>query len=104
MTEQNRGFLKTWKDDRGFGFIKPEDDSEDIFIHISALGERLRKRPQRGDTVLYYTERTEDGKLKAIDASIEYEGGNNIWLWIISLFALAGVGAIIAYFLDYIKV
>lgn len=69
MTE-NKGFLKTWKDDRGFGFIKPEDGSDDIFIHISALGSFVR-RPYRGDTIFYQIEHGEDGKSKAINARIE---------------------------------
>ncbi|MEQ8755647.1 MAG: cold shock domain-containing protein [Coleofasciculus sp. G1-WW12-02] len=30
-----KGRLKTWKDDRGFGFIKPDDSSQDVFLHIS---------------------------------------------------------------------
>jgi cold shock CspA family protein len=33
-----KGKLATWKDDRGFGFIKssdPIDGNKDIFLHIS---------------------------------------------------------------------
>jgi len=87
MTE-NKGFLKTWKDDRGFGFIKPEDGSDDVFIHISAL-EGFIRRPHRGDTIFYQIEHGEDGKSKAVNASIEgvekfsdQEVAGNKWLWI----------------------
>lgn len=32
-----KGKLVRWVDDKGFGFIKPENGKDDIFIHISAL-------------------------------------------------------------------
>lgn len=70
MAVENKGVLKTWKDDRGFGFIKPEDGSDDIFIHISALKGFVR-RPYRGDTIFYQVEQTDDGKSKAVNARIE---------------------------------
>ena len=85
---ENKGFLKTWKDDRGFGFIKPEDGSDDIFIHISALKGSTR-RPHRGDTVFYQVEHSDDGKSKAANVRIEgvetisdKESINKKWLWI----------------------
>ncbi len=85
---ENKGFLKTWKDDRGFGFIKPDDGSDDIFIHISALAASSR-RPFRGDTIFYQIEHSDDGKTKAVEARIEgvetnvnKDTGSKKWLWI----------------------
>ncbi len=104
--QDNKGVLKTWKDDRGFGFIKPEDGSEDIFIHISALKGSSR-RPHRGDIIYYQVEQSDDGKLKAINAGIEgvekvaQSGGSKKWLWLAVLFLIA-VGGIAAYSLKLI--
>jgi cold shock CspA family protein len=38
-----KGKLVRWIDDKGFGFIKPENGKDDIFIHISALRGMSRK-------------------------------------------------------------
>ena len=65
-----KGVLKTWKEDRGFGFISPDNGSRDVFIHISALGETSR-RPIPGDIVHYQLVRDRNGKYRAINASIE---------------------------------
>ncbi len=83
---ENNGFLKTWKDDRGFGFIKPEDGSEDVFIHISAF-EGSARRPHRGDTIYYQIEHSDDGKSKAVKARIDGVEINanqksKKWMWL----------------------
>lgn len=105
MTE-NKGFLKTWKDDRGFGFIKPEDGSQDVFIHISAL-KGMRRRPFRGDTIYYQTEQDGEGKIKAINARIdgveyfedEQQQHSKSWRWVVAA-ALGLVSAAAAAFLS----
>ena len=58
-----RGQLKSWNDQKGFGFIRPEQGSEEIFAHISAM--RGARRPAQGDRVLYISERDENGRLGA---------------------------------------
>ncbi|MFB2660883.1 excalibur calcium-binding domain-containing protein [Shewanella mangrovisoli] len=65
-----RGILVRWNDEKGFGFIQPEQQGKDVFIHITVLKHMARK-PQVGDSILYRTEVQNDGKLKAIKASIE---------------------------------
>ncbi len=65
-----KGVLKTWKEDRGFGFISPDDGGKDIFIHISALAGTSR-RPVAGDVIYYQIARDNRGKYKAVNAHIE---------------------------------
>ena len=66
----HKGHLTTWKDDRGFGFIKPDGGGKEFFLHISALP-RASRRPQVGDTILYEKVAEPDGKIRAAKASIE---------------------------------
>jgi CspA family cold shock protein len=65
-----KGVLKTWKEDRGFGFIKPDDGGKDIFIHISAL-KAASRRPTTGDVIYYQIAKDNRGKYKATNAQIE---------------------------------
>ncbi len=66
----NKGRLTTWKDDRGFGFIKPDDGGKDVFLHISALKGSARP-PKVGDRILYQRVTEANGKVRAVKASIE---------------------------------
>ena len=65
-----QGELVTWKDKRGFGFIKPNNSSQEIFIHISSLAKSDR-RPQVGDKICYEKTTDSSGKISAINASIQ---------------------------------
>lgn len=96
-----KGVLKTWKDDRGFGFIQPDDGDKDIFVHISAL-KGMARRPVRGDILFYQVGQDAGGKFKAINARIEgvetLEPQGKIskkWLWIVAA-ALGLVSAAVA--------
>ncbi|TRW92774.1 cold shock domain-containing protein [Candidatus Methylobacter oryzae] len=65
-----KGKLKRWNDDRGFGFISPENGGNEVFIHISAL-KNISRRPVVGDMILYQLHINDDGKSKAIKAKID---------------------------------
>ncbi len=98
-----KGVLKTWKDDRGFGFIQPDNGDKDIFVHISSL-KGMARRPSRGDVLFYEVVKDADGKLKAVNVRIEgvevvAKPGKikKLWLWLLA--ALLGLvsAAVAAY-------
>ena len=60
---ERRGTLKSWNDDKGFGFIRPEQGGADVFAHISAM--RGERRPSAGDQVLYIAGSDAQGRPKA---------------------------------------
>merc|ERR1712187_650544 len=36
---ETKGQLLRWNHERGFGFIKPEEEEDDVFAHVSALAD-----------------------------------------------------------------
>jgi uncharacterized membrane protein YsdA (DUF1294 family)/cold shock CspA family protein len=58
------GTLKSWNDDRGFGFIEPSLGGQEIFVHIKAFETRLG-RPQIGQRLTFEIEMSTDGKKRA---------------------------------------
>lgn len=58
-----RGTIKSWNDDKGFGFVTPEAAGPAVFVHISAM--RGERRPQAGDAVFYIASKDEQGRLRA---------------------------------------
>lgn len=58
------GIVKTWNDDRGFGFIEPVHGGQEIFVHIKAFAPRSG-RPEVGQRVTFEVEMTADGKKRA---------------------------------------
>lgn len=64
------GVVESFKTDKSFGFIKPDDNSAKVFFHKSALTYSDQKKLQKGQGVIYKTEKTEQGKLKAVNISV----------------------------------
>jgi len=68
--QKDKGILKAWKDDKGFGFIKPDTGGADVFVHIRDFGAIARK-PRVGDVIFYQSVRDGSGKYRAADVEIE---------------------------------
>jgi len=64
-----KGRLERWNDDKGFGFIRPDNANKEIFIHISAL-KRMSRRPVVGDMISFRVETDDNGKPRAVNAVI----------------------------------
>lgn len=58
------GILKTWNDDRGFGFIQPSKGGVDVFVHIKAFSAR-NVHPQVNQRVYFDIELGPEGKPRA---------------------------------------
>lgn len=58
------GTLKTWNDDRGFGFIESDQGGHEVFVHIKAFGVR-NGRPVAGQRLSFEVEPGPQGKKRA---------------------------------------
>jgi len=60
-----KGTVKFFNNSKGFGFIKPEDSSQDVFVHVSGLIDEI----QENDEVKYEVEQGRKG-LTAINVQV----------------------------------
>lgn len=59
------GILRTWNDERGFGFIAPTQGGRELFVHISAFPQD-GSRPTLGETLQFELGAGKDGKPQAV--------------------------------------
>ena len=60
-----QGTVKFFNEAKGFGFIKPSDSGEDIFVHSSGLVDQIREN----DQVEYDEERGKKG-MNAVNVTL----------------------------------
>ncbi|MDI1272474.1 cold shock domain-containing protein [Polaromonas sp.] len=59
------GTLKSWNDDKGFGFISPSQGGQDIFVHISEY--RRGGRPVLNEALTFEVALNPQGKKRAMN-------------------------------------
>jgi uncharacterized membrane protein YsdA (DUF1294 family)/cold shock CspA family protein len=96
---RKHGVLKSWNDDRGFGFIS--SSGQTLFVHISAFASGS-PRPQVGDAVTFDVA-SADGRDRAINArgparSLRAAPRSASVVPFLALIAFAALAAAVAYF------
>jgi CspA family cold shock protein len=61
------GTVKFFNADKGYGFIQPEDGSNDAFVHISAVQAAGMQTLDRDQRVTYELETDRRGKTSAVN-------------------------------------
>jgi CspA family cold shock protein len=59
------GTVKFFNTAKGFGFIRPDDGSKDVFVHVSAVERAGLGSINEGQKLSYELERGNDGKSSA---------------------------------------
>lgn len=65
------GSVKWFNANKGFGFIEPEDGSNDVFVHISAVERAGLSSLNDGQKVSYEIQTGQNGKSSAEELKIE---------------------------------
>ena len=61
------GTVKFFNDQKGYGFIAPEDGGNDAFVHISAVERAVMHSLQKDQLVSYELEQDRRGKMSAVN-------------------------------------
>jgi cold shock protein len=67
-----QGTVKFFNAEKGYGFIKPDDGSRDIFVHVTAVEAAGMTTLSEGQRIAYEVEPDKKGKgPKAVDLMIQ---------------------------------
>jgi len=66
-TRVSTGKVKWFNAQKGFGFIQPEDGSNDVFVHISAVERAGKSTLSEGQRLGFELEQGQRGKVSAVN-------------------------------------
>jgi cold shock CspA family protein len=66
---RTKGILKSWNEEKRFGFIRPSAGGKQVFVHINAFSKRTR-HPGINQLVSYPTSIDKQGRPSAVKATL----------------------------------
>jgi CspA family cold shock protein len=69
---QQKGVVKWFNKEKGYGFIKPDNGTQDVFVHMSALRDAELKELRDGQPIEFDLESRND-KTSAVNLKIVAE-------------------------------
>ena len=59
------GKVKMFNEEKGFGFIIPDEGGKDVFMHFSRFADKSLKKMEKGERVSYELGEAQDGRTEA---------------------------------------
>lgn len=66
---RKKGTVKWFSDQKGFGFITPDDDGDELFVHQSGIRSEGFRSLAEGEAVEFDVESGNDGRSKAVNVT-----------------------------------
>ena len=63
----SHGVLTEWNDERGYGFVTPDNDTKKVFLHVKSL-QPFARRPRVGEEFYYKLSADDQGRFRAEEA------------------------------------
>lgn len=70
QNSENRGTVKWFNGQKGYGFIQPDDGGKDVFVHISAVERAGLRTLNEGQKVSFAIEQGQRGKVSAVNLQV----------------------------------
>jgi cold shock protein len=68
------GTVKFFNENKGYGFIQPDEGGQDAFVHITAVERAGMRTLRENQRIAYDLEEDQRGKLKAVNIKSAEEG------------------------------
>ncbi len=62
-----QGTVKWFNNQKGYGFVQPDEGGNDVFVHISAVQKAGMQTLREGQKISYETEKGRNGKVAAVN-------------------------------------
>ncbi|KAK9836303.1 hypothetical protein WJX81_003539 [Elliptochloris bilobata] len=69
VQQKQRGTVKWFNSNKGFGFLSSEEGGDDLFVHQSSIDAEGFRSLREGEAVEFFVETGEDGRMKAVEVT-----------------------------------